>query len=97
VPAGFAVPRVGLCGGNNAALRNLDNVITERFRHRVQGQRAVDEPLNKFETAHCSLLVVIDDAKTFPNRGFRHELHSELVGNAAPMIGSRRSASIAQK
>jgi len=57
-----AVPRMGLCGGNNAALGNLDNVIAERFRHRVQGQRAVDEPLHKFETAHCSLLVFIDDA-----------------------------------
>ena len=41
---GVAVPRMGLCGGNNAALGNFDNVIAERFRHRVQGQRAVDEP-----------------------------------------------------
>src|SRR5262249_35050643 len=32
------------------------------------------EPLNKFEAAHCSLLVVIDDAKTFLNRGLCHEL-----------------------
>jgi hypothetical protein len=54
---------MGFCGSNNAALGNLDNVITERFRHRVQRQRAVDEPLHKFETAHCSFLVVINDAK----------------------------------
>ena len=65
---------MGFCDGNNAALGNLDNVVAERLRHRVQGQRAVDEPLNKFEAAHCSLLVVIDDAKTFLNRGLCHEL-----------------------
>ena len=63
------MPRMGLCGGNDAALGNLDNVIAERFRHRVQGQRAVDEPLNKFETAHCSSLAAIDDAKVFPEEG----------------------------
>jgi tRNA synthetases class I (W and Y) len=39
------VSRMWLCRGNDAALRNLDNVIAERFHHRVQGQRAVDEPL----------------------------------------------------
>jgi len=65
VPAGLRCPARGFYGGNDAALGNLDNVITERFRHRVEGQRAVDKPLNKFETAHRSLLVVIDDAKTF--------------------------------
>jgi hypothetical protein len=58
---------------NNAALGNLDNVIAERLRHRVQGHCAVDEPLDKFKTAHRPLLAIIDDAKTFPGRGFRHE------------------------
>ena len=67
-PGRVAVPRTGLCGGNDAALGSLDNVIAERFRHRIQRQRAVDEPLNEFDTAYCSLLVVIDDAKTFPER-----------------------------
>ena len=54
-------------GGNDAALGNFDNVITQRLRHRVQGQGAVDETLNIFEPAHRSLPVVIDDAKTLPN------------------------------
>ena len=82
--------RMRFCGGNNVALGNLDDVIAERLRHRVQGQRAVDEPLNKFETTHCTLLIVIHDPKTFPSRRFPHGLHTELVGNAAPIIGSRR-------
>ena len=87
---GIEMPRMGFCDGKNAALGNLDNVVAERLRHRVQGQRAVDEPLNKFETTHCTLLIVIHDPKTFPSRRFPHGLHTELVGNAAPIIGSRR-------
>lgn len=55
-------------GGNHAALGNLDNVIAERFRHAVQGQRAVDQPLDEFETAQGALLVVIDDAETLADR-----------------------------
>jgi hypothetical protein len=66
------VPRVGFYGGNDAALGNFDDVIAQRLRHRVQGQGAVDEALNIFEPAHGSLPVVIDDAKTLPNEGFRH-------------------------
>jgi hypothetical protein len=64
---------MGFGGGHNAALGNLDKLIAERLRHRVQGERAGDEPLDKFKTAHRPLLAVIDDAKTFPRRGFRHE------------------------
>jgi hypothetical protein len=70
----IAVPRMGFCGGNNAAFGNLDNIVSERFRHRVQGQRAIDEPLNKFETTHCLSMVVVHDAKAFPNEALRHEL-----------------------
>ena len=66
------VPGVGFYSGNDAALGNFDNVIAQRLRHRVQGQGAVDEPLNEFEPAHGSLPLVIDGAKTFPNEGFRH-------------------------
>src|SRR5262249_8630068 len=77
---GVEMPRMGFCGSNNAALGNLDNVVAERLRHRVQGQRAVDEPLNKFEAAHCSLPVVIDESEAFASREFRHEFHRELVG-----------------
>ena len=80
---GIEMPRMGFCDGNNAALGNLDNVVAERLRHRVQGQRAVDEPLNKFEAAHCSLLVVIDDAKTFLNRGLCHELAQAVENSCA--------------
>jgi hypothetical protein len=63
-----AVPRIGFCSRNDTALGNLDNIVAERFRHRVQRQRAIDEPLNKFETAHFLSLLVVYDAKTFPNR-----------------------------
>ena len=31
----ISVPSMGLCGGNNTALRSLDDVVAERFRHRV--------------------------------------------------------------
>jgi hypothetical protein len=48
-----------------AALGDLNNVVAERFRHRVQRQSAVDESLNEFKPARCTLLVVIDDAKRF--------------------------------
>jgi hypothetical protein len=76
---------------NNTALGNLDNVIAERFRHGVQGQGAIDQPLNEFETAYCPLLVVIDDAKTFPDSGFQHELHSALFLNASAAAPQRQS------
>src|SRR5436190_24046900 len=75
---------MGFCGNNNAALRNLSNIVAERFRHRVQRQRAVDEPLNKFEPAHCLLLVVIYDANTFPSRGRCHELSQASQTRARP-------------
>jgi hypothetical protein len=94
---GIEMPRMGFCDGNNAALGNLDNVVAERLRHRVQGQRAVDEPLNIFEAAHCSLLVVVDDAEALASREFRHEFHRELVGRhthdriAAIDLRSRKS------
>ena len=78
------MPRMGFCGGNNAALGNFDNVVAERLRHRVQRQRAVDEPLHVFEAAHCALLVVIDDSEAFARREFRHEFHRELVGVPHP-------------
>lgn len=70
---GVEMPRVGLSPGNNAALRHLQDVIAERLRHAVQGQGPVDEPLNKFETAHGPLLLVGDDTEAFTNRDFRHE------------------------
>jgi hypothetical protein len=66
-----------LGGDHHATLGCLDNVIAKRLRHGVQRQGTVDQPLNKFETAHGAALVVIDDAKTFPNRRYRHGLHSE--------------------
>ena len=50
---------------NNAALGNLDNVIAEGLRHRVQGQRAVDKALHKFEAAHGPLPLAVDHAKAF--------------------------------
>ena len=66
-------------------IRRLADLRAQRgLGYRIEGQRAVDQPLDEFETAHGALPVVIDDAKTFPNRGFRHELYSELVRNAAP-------------
>jgi hypothetical protein len=79
---------MGFCGSNNAALGNLDNVVAECLRHRVQRQRAVDEPLNKCEATHCSLLVVTDDSEAFTSRKFRHEFHWELVGGNTSTIGS---------
>jgi hypothetical protein len=87
---GVEKPRMGFCGGNNAALGNLDNVVAERLRHGVQGQRAVDEPLNEVEAAHCSLLVVIDDSEAFARGEFRHEFHRERVDGTTPTIGSRQ-------
>jgi hypothetical protein len=63
---------MGLGGDHDEALGNLDNVVAERLRHRVQGQCAVNESLNEFESAHCPLLIVIDDTKSFPDRGFHH-------------------------
>jgi len=71
--------------GNDAALGNFDDVIAERFRHGVQGQGSVDEALNEFEAAHCSLLLIRDEAETSPSRHFRHELHREPVGGAASL------------
>ena len=78
------MPGVGRCGGNHAALGNLDDVIAERFRHGVQRQRAVDKALDEFETAQGALLVVIDDAETFAAGRLRHEWLSKPVGNRAP-------------
>src|SRR5260370_12691293 len=90
------VVRMGFCGNNNAALRNLDNIVAERFRHRVQRQRAVDEPLNKFETAHCLSLVVIYDAETFPSRRRCHELSQASRIRGAPRR-SRSDLSLSSK
>src|SRR5262249_26786748 len=89
---GVEKPCMRFCGGNNAALGNLDNVVAERLRHGVQGQRAVDEPLNEFEAAHCSLPVVTDDTEAFARGEFRHEFHWERVGGTTPTIGSQRPA-----
>jgi hypothetical protein len=69
-----AVLRMRLRGGDNAAFGNLDNVVPERFRHRVQRQRPIDESLNKFKATHCLLLIVIDDAEAFSNGALRHAL-----------------------
>src|SRR5215467_9657882 len=44
----------------------------EQSRGKASVHGAVDEPLNIFEPAHRSLPVVIDDAKTLSNEGFRH-------------------------
>ena len=59
------LPRMRLCRGNNAPLRNLDDVIAEGLRHRVEGQSALDKPTNQFEAAHCALMLGVDDAKIF--------------------------------
>ena len=87
------MPRMGFCDGNNAALGNLDNVVAERLRHAVQGQRAVDEPLNEFEAAHCSLLVVVDETEAFARGEFRHEIHWGwlAVAHRRSDRGNRRS------
>jgi hypothetical protein len=59
------LPRMRFCRGNNAPLRNLDDVIAEGLRHRVEGQSALDKTANQFETAHCALMLGVDDAKIF--------------------------------
>ena len=59
------LPRMRFCRGNNAPLRNLDDVIAEGLRHRVEGQSALDKTTDQFETAHCALMLGVDDAKIF--------------------------------
>jgi hypothetical protein len=59
------LPRMRFCRGNNAPLRNLEDVIAEGLRHRVEGQSALDKTTNQFETAHCALMLGVDDAKIF--------------------------------
>jgi hypothetical protein len=62
---GVQLPRMRFCRGNNASLRNLDDVIAKGLRHRVEGHSALDKTTNQFETAHCALMLGVDDAKIF--------------------------------
>jgi len=80
-PKRVAVFPMGFGSDNDAAPGNVNDVIAEGFGHRVQRQGAVDKSLDEFETAHCSLLVFIDDSKMSFTNGLRHEFHRTLIGD----------------
>ncbi len=72
--SGVAVPFVGDRRCDNAAFGNLDDVITESFRHCVQGQGAADEFLDKLEAAHLDLPVGADRSIGLVGDAARHGL-----------------------
>ena len=47
-------------------------IVTDGLGHRVQRQGTVDKSLDKFETAHCSLLVLVDNPNAFYIVSLRH-------------------------
>jgi len=72
-PKRVAVLPVRFGGNNDTALGNVNDVVTEGLGHRVQRQGTIDESLDKFETVHCSLLVLVDDPNAFYIASLRHE------------------------
>ena len=47
-------------GDDDAPAHRLDNVIGQGPGHRIEGQRPVDEPLDKFQATHLLLRVGTD-------------------------------------
>jgi hypothetical protein len=80
---------MGFGGDNDDALGNVNDVITEGFGHRVQRHGAFDKSLDKFETAHCSFLVFIDDPKMSLTNCLRHEFHRTLIGGQSVRVECR--------
>jgi hypothetical protein len=50
----------GLRGDDDAPARDLGHVIAQGLGYRIEGQRSIDEPLDKFQTAHLLLPVGAD-------------------------------------